>query len=136
MRFFLFLTLFACLSCPRKERSIDYKSVPKPGTDTTYGYFIDVHKADSGYAHAISTSMHYGVAVVDGELTDYDARILFYGYDSSIIQIGKLYVVPLKAGKTIVFLRNPDHLASVADSIEVEVTKVHNKYSLQTHRAP
>jgi hypothetical protein len=136
MKFLFLWVVLVSFSYSQKERSINQKSVPQPRTDTTYSYSMDIHKADSGYTAGISTSMYYGVTILDGELTGFDAGKLFFGYDSTIIQIGKVHVVPVKIGKTVVFLKNPDHLELVADSIEVEVTKVKNKYSLQTHRAP
>jgi len=136
MRFFLLLILFACLSCAQKERSMDQKPVPQPNSDTTYGYYINIHQADSRFVHSISTSMSFGLTIADGEMINYDAHKLFFGYDSTIISIGNVSVLPLKVGKTMVYLKNPTHLESVADSIVVEVTKVKNKFLIQTRRAP
>jgi hypothetical protein len=124
------------MSCTQRERSTDQKTVPLPSNDTTYGYLIDIHQNESGYVHSISTSIYTGLAISEGELTEYDPYELFFGYDSTVVSIGNLYVVPKRVGVTKLYLRNPDNINLIADSINISVSQENNKYVLHTQRTP
>jgi hypothetical protein len=76
-----------------------------------------------------------GLTISYENLIGYDEKKLFFGYDSTILGFEKRYVIPYKVGLTKVYLRNPNKLNTVADSIEIEVLQGKTKLYLHK-RAP
>ena len=104
--------------------------------DTVYGYFIGVNENGGHYFHNISTSMYLNNVILDGELTNYNACELFYGYNSNILSVDSLYFIPKRIGKTKVYLRNPNNPTLIADSVIVVISKGKKKLTLKIRRAP
>jgi len=119
----------------QKELVNNQSSTQRVPRDTIYNYVINIRTNDSGYVHGISISMWYDNTITYKGLSNYDENKLFFGYDSTILGFDKVYITPYKVGITKLYLRNPDKLETVADSIEIEVLK--GKKSLYLHkRAP
>ncbi|MGD0036469.1 MAG: hypothetical protein ABSC53_04160 [Bacteroidota bacterium] len=133
---FTFILSFILLSCSQKQDSSNSKKIQQPSADTIYGYLIDINRSDSGYVHNILTSMYTGFTISDGELIDYDADELFFGYNKTIIRINNLYVIPIRVGVTKLFLRNPNNLNLISDSVTVSVFEKNGILELQAQRTP
>jgi hypothetical protein len=118
-----------------KEFASSSESTQRIRSDTIYNYHFNIHTNDSGYVHGISISIMSGLTISYENLIGYDEKKLFFGYDSTILGFEKRYVIPYKVGLTKVYLRNPNKLNTVADSIEIEVLQGKTKLYLHK-RAP
>jgi hypothetical protein len=105
--------------------------IPSPRKDTVYSYSIHVNRVNNRYYCGISVAMYTGVTIADGELSEFDSRELFFGYDSSVIEFKGNELIPRSVGKTCIYLRHPDKPETVADSLVIQVRRLYKRFIIE-----
>jgi len=98
--------------------------------DVTYYDFRIIQRADSFFAWIDYSSFDTtALAIADGFVMEFDPVWTFFGYDSSVIKFSGHQIIPVGAGKTILYVRSPNTQSnSIVDSALLEVRDQNGRY--------
>ena len=114
----LTFTLLLFISCSKEETRTWYWCDLREQGDTNFIVF----------RFGTSTGMKIG----DGVVIPNQPKRLFYGYDTSIVQLNKMCVIPKNVGSTIIYVRHPNPDSTrIVETLHLTVKNVKGKLVLK-----